>query len=128
MAQLKTGLWVDALIRRAQSHGAFACVLERGDRDAGTVLIVQRQGNEQYLYTPERNMVGDRVWRRQMHDAESLNEALTKRRNFDPDIIVVEIEDREGRHFIEEPVLDDPESQGPSAEPLAEAKALFRDR
>lgn len=128
MAQLKTGLWVDALIRRAHAQGAFACVVERGDRDAGSVLVIQRQGDNQSLYTPERNMAGERVWRCELMSPEKLAVMLRSRRDFDPDLIVVEIEDAQGRHFIEEPVLDDREFPESAAEPLAAAKALFRDR
>lgn len=139
-AQLKTGIWVDALIRRAQVTGAFACVTMRGDRDAGSVLVVVRAREGLTLYAPERDMRGDRVWRGQRLDAEALDQAIKMRLNFDADLNVVEIEDREGRSFIDETVIEAPSSvqaepnPNPETTPkaaqavdaLAAAKALFR--
>ena len=43
MARLKTDIAVSALIRRAQSAGAFAAIVRRGDGDAGAYLAVTRQ-------------------------------------------------------------------------------------
>ena len=68
--RLKSGVWIDALIRRAQVGGAVALVSRSGDRDAGTVLVVVRGRDALTLYAPERDMEGARVWR-----ATSLAEA-----------------------------------------------------
>lgn len=147
-AQLKTGIWVDALIRRAQVGGAFACVLTRGDRDAGSVLVVVSASDGLCLYTPERDMDGARHWRAQAMDAQALAKTIAARLNFDPDLTVVEVEDRAGRHFIEEAVVEEvtskdasvagpateskplaaPELSSAKADAVAAAKALFRDR
>lgn len=127
-AQLKTGLWVDALIRRAQVGGAFACVMTRGDRDAGSVIIIVRAQDGVKLYTPERDMDGARVWRAQAMEDAALGQAIKSRLNFDSDMTVVEVEDRDGRHFIEEPVLGEGPRAMSAAQAAAEAaaKALFR--
>lgn len=127
IAQLKTGLWIDALIRRAQVAGAFACVVGRGDREVGTVLITVRARDGLSLYTPERDMSGDRVWRGEDLDEEALAARIKSRLDFDPDIILVEIEDAQGRHFIEEPVLNQ-SAQADEGAAAAAARALFRDR
>ncbi len=128
MAQLKTGIWVDALIRRAQLGGAYGCIIEQGDRDAGTVLVTVRSPAALTLYTPERDMDGARIWRSAELDEPALAAAIKSRLDFDSDLIVVEIEDPDGRHFIEEPVLTDPAIPAAGAEFEAAAKALFRDR
>lgn len=141
-AQLKTGIWVDALIRRAEVGGAFACVTERGDRDAGSVLVVVRGRESLTLYAPERDMDGARVWRAQTVDEPALAQAIKSRLDFDSDLNIVEVDDRDGRHFIEETVLVDAPStklmqedssqlsSGSEAQvdALAAAKALFRGR
>lgn len=146
-AHLKTGIWVDALIRRAQVGGAHGYVMTRGDRDAGSVLVVVGAADGLCLYTPERDMDGQRVWRGQAMDAEVLAKTIGARLDFDPDLTVVEIEDRHGRHFITETVIETvttPKAPGspptaPSApsegapssvrsDALAAAKALFRDQ
>lgn len=128
MAQLKTGMWVDALIRRAQVGGAYACVIHRGDRDAGTVLVTVRSREVLSIYTPERDMDGARVWRGEELDEAGLAATIKSRLDFDSDLIVVEIEDPDGRHFIEEAVLTDQEAREDVAELEAAAKALFRGR
>ena len=126
--QLKTGLWIDAIIRRAESAGCFALVARSGDRDAGRVLVLVRGRNAQTLYVPERNWEGIRVWRAQSGTEADLVQLIDSRADFDPDLNVVEIDDPQGRHFIEEPVLDPEVFQGDEADVVAAAKALFRDQ
>lgn len=129
-------MWIDALIRRAEAGGAFACLIRRGDRDAGSVLVSVRAGDDIHLYQPERNLNGDRVWRAERLDAESLQDRIAQRTDFDPDLNVIEVEDRDGRHFIDEPVIApearsqqsrEPDQAGP-VDAAAAARALFRDR
>ena len=131
IAQLKTSIWIDALIRRAQVAGAFACVVGRGgqsgDRDAGTVLVSVRARDALTLYVPERDMSGEGVWRGEMLDEETLAARIKSRLDFDPDLVLVEIEDAQGRHFIEEPVLSE-EAQADEVAAAAAAQALFRGR
>ncbi len=139
--RLKTGIWVDALIRRAQAGGAFACVVVRGDRDAGSVLVTVRGRDGLMLYTPERNFEGERVWRAESLEEDALSKRIEQRLNFDPDLMVVEIDDAQGRHFIEEPVEALPIKAKPASAPgspatpqadseaaAAAARALFRGR
>lgn len=146
VTQLKTGMWVDALIRRAQVAGAFACIVQRGDRDAGSVLVCVRGRAALTLYTPERDMDGQRCWRPEVLDEEALTQRIEQRLNFDPDLMVVEIDDAQDRHFIEEAVLEiaakpetkikpesgrspgSPSPQEAAADAVAAAKALFRDQ
>lgn len=125
--QLKTGIWIDALIRRAQVGGAFACLVQSGDRDAGTVLVVVRARDGLTLLSPERDMDGARIWRGDvLNDEAELMARIASRLDFDADISVVEIDDRQGRHFIDEPVIGEvPEAEGAA---VAAAKALFRDQ
>lgn len=125
--QLKTGIWVDALIRRAQAQGAYACVVTRGDRDAGSVLVCVRGREGLTLYSPERDMDGQRCWRGEGLEETELTRRIAQRLDFDPDLIVVEIDDPSGRHFIEEPVTR-PEEPGDGADAAAAARAAFRDR
>lgn len=126
--QLKTGLWMDALIRRAETVGSFAVLSRRGDRDAGSVLVLVRSRPALTLYVPERGFDGVRVWRAQVVSEDELSALIDRRADFDPDLNVIEIDDPEGRHFIEEPVLDPEALQVDAEDALAAAKAVFRDR
>lgn len=105
---LQTDLWVGALIRRAQLGGAFPIVARKGDARAGAVLVkvVNRSDGTARLYAEATRMEGEPVW---MQPAKSdqepeLDRYIERAARIDPDIWVVEIEDRLGRHFLTEPV------------------------
>ncbi len=107
MARLKTDIWVSALIRRAVSEGAFAVVAKRGDSEAGTVLLtVRTRDGLVTLYQAVMNMEGERVWHQSAAGAaRDVDAVISKRSARDMDLWVVEIDDREGRHFLTEPVV-----------------------
>ncbi|MEQ1619704.1 MAG: DUF1491 family protein [Terricaulis sp.] len=110
MAELKTDFWASALIRRASGAGAFAGVVRRGDADAGAVLVkVATMDGRARLYAPARAGEGERVWldlsAGTLGDVEAdVDEAIRKRSANDPDLWVVEVEDKLGRHFLMERV------------------------
>ena len=106
MTGLKTSIWVAAIVRRAEVEGAFAALSAKGDSDAGAVLVkVCTLDGQATLYKPIRNMEGERVWLPQGPEAErEIDQAISKRIQTDPDIWVVEIEDKKGRHFLTEPI------------------------
>ena len=103
---LKAGFWTSALIRRAEGSGAFAAVVKRGDKDAGACLVkVRLLTGEATLYRPIRNMSGERVWLPKGPENErDIDAYINNRVDDDPDLWIVEIEDRQGRHFLTEPI------------------------
>lgn len=105
---LSTDVWVGALIRRAQLEGAFATVVKKGDARAGAVIVKvwNPQDRRARLYTEAFGPDGDRLWMQPVEsDQESELDAYVERqRRYDPDLWVVEIEDRQGRHFLTEKV------------------------
>jgi hypothetical protein len=109
-ARIKTGIWVSAFIRRVGLDGTPVMVARRGDVDAGLVLIKVNRLEEPgcVVYSPSRDLDGNRIWRMATGpdpvpepDADTYIERQAK---FDPDLWVLEIEDRAGRHFLDEPV------------------------
>ena len=105
---LSTHIWVGALIRRVEIGGGFAVVARKGDPNAGAVLvkILNRSDGTARLLAEATKGDGDRVW---MDPVASRTEAdldayVARAARIDPDVWVVEIEDREGRHFLVEPV------------------------
>ena len=108
---LSSDLWVSALIRRAEIGGAFATVVRKGDARAGTVIVkaYDTSNRQARLYTEAFGADGERLWIQPVQsEMESELDAYIKRQiGYDPDIWVVEIEDREGRHFITETVAKD---------------------
>lgn len=108
--RLATRIWVDALIRRAQLEGASAFVLQKGDASRGDVLIkvADMRGTAQAL-APRTNMDGVRVFvdlaaQGVGPEEASVDDYLRKARGRDSDLWVIEIEDRDMRHFLTETV------------------------
>jgi hypothetical protein len=108
MSRLKAIFWVEALIRRAESGLAAAYVIRRGDEDAGAVLVkVVQSRTECVLYVPVRDEMGERLWirfRKGEPDEATVDAYCRERCEDDPDLWLIEIEDRQGRHFLTEPV------------------------
>ena len=105
---LSSDLWVSALIRRAELGGAFATVVRKGDQRAGTVIVkvFDTSTRRARLYSEAFGADGERLWMQPVEsEQESELDAYIERQNgYDPDLWVVEIEDRAGRHFITETV------------------------
>jgi hypothetical protein len=110
MDVLKTEFWVSALIRRAEIGGAFAGIVRKGDKDGGAVLVkVATLDGKARLYAPAQDGAGDRIWldlsSGPLGDDEGEVDAYARRRaGTDPDLWVVEIEDKAGRTFLTEPI------------------------
>ena len=107
---LNSDLWVAALIRRAEIEGAHATVVRRGDARAGTVIVkaYDTSTRQARLFTEAFGPDGDRLWIQPVTGGESeLDAYIERQRGYDPDIWVVEVEDRHGRHFITETVAED---------------------
>ena len=105
---LNSDLWVSALIRRAEIGGAFATVVKKGDDRAGSVIVKAYDTTTRTarLFTEAFGPDGDRLWIQPVtSDSETeLDAYIARQRGYDPDLWVVEIEDRQGRHFITETV------------------------
>ncbi len=103
--RLKTEFRVSAHLRRAQAAGAFATIARRGDPDAGAVAVkLFLGGRSARLYIQSRDLDGNAVWREPLDgvvEEAQIDAWVEKEANIDPDIWVVEIEDREGRAFLE---------------------------
>ena len=107
--RLKAGIFVRALIRRAQTQGASAFVVRKGAEEAGAVILtLSRLDGTCLLLNQARNGKGELVWARPLGDWGEEKKArgwLDKQIRFDPDLWIVEIEDREGRAFVDEPIV-----------------------
>ncbi|HYC67453.1 DUF1491 family protein [Brevundimonas sp.] len=105
---LSTDLWVSALIRRAELAGAFATVARKGDARAGTVIVkaFDTTNRRARLYSEAFGPDGERLWMQpvQSEFEGELDQYLERQIGYDPDLWIIEIEDREGRHFITEKV------------------------
>ena len=106
--RLKSEIWVKALLRRATGAGAPGVVVHRGDADAGSILvIIVRLDGTVDLYGPApAGLATDDGERRfeclasRKPEAE-VAERILRERRLDSDIWAIEIEDRDGRHFLD---------------------------
>lgn len=107
--RLKAGIFVRALIRRAQVSGAQAAVVRMGSEEAGAVIIrVSRLDGTCLLLNQARAGDGELVWSRPLGDwtdEARANAWSDKQIKFDPDLWIVEIEDRQGRAFVDEKIV-----------------------
>jgi hypothetical protein len=114
--RLKSGVWVAAYVRRCFVEGAFAAVRRRGAEEAGAIFIkVSRLDGTADVYAPapqtafggdlDGGAVLDRAFSaalKTMPAPDSDAEAyLARQIRFDPDVWIIETEDRAGRHFLE---------------------------
>jgi hypothetical protein len=114
--RLRSDIWVSAFLRRAEIEGAFAVLRKRGSAEAGAIFIrLDRLDGTVALYgpAPQSEMEADDPTRRfrRMHEAEwtdalSLEDRLKREMKFDPDLWIVDLEDRQGRHFLDDALID----------------------
>ncbi len=110
--RLKTDIWVAAYLRRCRSQGAEALLRRRGAAEAGAVFVkVSRLDGTAEVFAPapqsafEEARPSDRAFTPALK-AQPASEAdveayLAKQLKFDPDLWIIEVEDRAGRHFLD---------------------------
>ena len=109
MSRLTSDIFVSALLRRLFAEGGVAAVEKRGAAEAGAihVRVRHRDGTEtllspapQSFFKTERPEDRSFEVRKARAQEREVSEALSREREFDPDIWVVEIEtDRPGDYL-----------------------------
>lgn len=108
--RLTAGLWVAAYLNRLRLANLPAYVMARGDATAGAVLVkVATLDGQAVIHERRFDLDRDiRVWQVMAQGAEPEMDALLSRaRRRDPDLWIIEIEDRAGRSLLEESGLTD---------------------
>lgn len=111
--RVKAAIWVAAFIRRVNASGGTAVLGRRGAEEAGQILIrVDRLDGTGDLFVPApQTAYGDdgpaeRLFVRRFPDgpvtSDKLIEAIARERRIDPDLWLIEVEDRQGRHFLDD--------------------------
>lgn len=112
--RLKASIWVSAYIRRLNAIPIAAMIMRRGDPDAGAIFIKVNtlDGYAQILRPAIAGpAVGDssRFWTPALADGpkeeRTADAYLARQADFDSDMWIIEIEDRQGRHFLDEFVM-----------------------
>jgi len=110
--RLKTALWVAAYLRRCHVEGVFAVVRRRGAEEAGAAFVrISRLDGTSDLFgpAPQSAFQATEGAARSFTPCLATQSApdavveayLARQLQFDPDAWIVEVEDREGRNFLD---------------------------
>ncbi|MDF2637784.1 MAG: hypothetical protein K0R64_768 [Novosphingobium lindaniclasticum] len=112
-ARLPAHLEVSSYIRAVQAEGGFGTVLSKGERDAGTIMLVLvENGENARAYERMPGLDGTRAWhctRRQEPGADfsalidsrlAFSDYIEKRGFQDPDLWIVELDVAKPERFI----------------------------
>ena len=109
MTRLTADFWVHAYLARLRLADIPAFVTSHGDDTSGAVLVKLNtlDGRAQAFHRTFDLMTGARKWDLLAEGPErDVDGSIAKQRSFDPDLWVIEVEDRLGRHLLDEPGLD----------------------
>jgi hypothetical protein len=108
--RIRADIWVAAYLRRCAHEGASAVLRRRGAAEAGAIFIkIDRLDGFAALFGPapqsEVKDIHERLFVR-LHrdtwiDPAEAEQKLVRQIHFDPDVWIVEMEDRQGRCFLD---------------------------
>lgn len=110
MARLTAEFWVHAYLARLRLQGIPAFVVAHGDDTAGAVLVkLNTLDGRAAAFTRQFDPAsGARRWEVLAEgDEVGVDAAIARQRGFDPDLWVIEVEDRAGRHLLDGEGLSD---------------------
>jgi len=103
--RLPTELWVMGHIRAADTQGVSMMVLRKGDRSRGTVLLKLNRLDGRFTVLSQARREERLGWSRATGpdpvDEATADACIARQLKYDPDLWVVEVEDRQGRHWFE---------------------------
>jgi hypothetical protein len=104
--RLASSVLVSALLRRAQAEGGFGAVLAKGDATAGAIAVILaergvRASLLERLLQPDGSYSWQASARRLETDAE-FQALLDRRRKYDPDLWIVELDVASAERFAAE--------------------------
>jgi len=102
--RLTSDFWVHAYLARLRLNNIPVFLTAKGDPTAGAVIVKLNtlDGHAQAFHR-SYDMDFNRVWVELIVGEDAVVEAeLAKQRVSDPDLWIVEVEDRDGRHLLDE--------------------------
>lgn len=104
-ARLPAHLEAGAILRLAESQGGFGTVLTRGERDAGTILLVTLcRGTGAVLYERMPQPTGARLFvaakRENAENKQEFSDYLARRRSQDADLWQIEVDIADPERFV----------------------------
>jgi len=107
--RLTAEFWVQAYLARLRLADIPAFVTRRGDATAGAVIVkLNRLDGSAAAFARSYDAAGARIWTALAEGPEpDVDAALDRQRRYDPDLWIVELEDRQGRTLLDQPGLSD---------------------
>ncbi len=108
MTRLTSDIWVSAYLTRLRLENIPVFVVRKGDATAGAVLVKVNtlDGNAQLFQRGFDILSGASAWTVLAQGAEvDVDQSAAKQSSFDPDLWVIEVEDRQGRSLLDDPSL-----------------------
>ena len=107
--RLTSAMLVSAMIRRVQAAGGFAAVLQRGDDQAGAILVeCADRGATQLLLERATDLDGRDHWRMAdadpARDADAYRQRLERRRASARDLWIIELDIADAARFAAETI------------------------
>ena len=105
MARLTARFWVDAYLARLRVADIPAFVVAHGDDTGGAVLVkLNTLDGRAQLFNRTFDLASDtRIWAVLADGTEAdVDAAMARQQAFDPDLWVIEVEDRAGRHLLDQ--------------------------
>ncbi len=104
--RLPAHLEVSGLLRQVSAAGGFAAVLNKGEREAGTILVIcAENGTNRRLFERMPTADGTRKWSvskvESTENAANFDEYARRRSEQDPDLWVIELDIVNGERFID---------------------------
>lgn len=107
--RIPTHLWVEAEVRRLSDEGKGVYVLARGDKTGGIVLQkISNLSGQCHLFIQQRDFMSGKLdWANALGEAlieeRAADEYIARATSRDPDLWVVEIEDRSLQSILKNP-------------------------
>ncbi|PTX57294.1 hypothetical protein C8N43_1961 [Litoreibacter ponti] len=103
--RLTSDFWVSAYLTRLRLHDIPAFITAKGDKTAGAVLVkLNTLDGQAVCYQRSFDLMsGERAWVVLAEgDEPAVDASIAKQRSFDRDLWVIEVEDRAGRHLLDQ--------------------------
>jgi hypothetical protein len=104
--RLASSVLVSALLRRVEQEGGFGAVIQKGDPGAGAVaIILAERGRRVQLLERVLQPDGNYAWGESIRagqNEDAFDKFLEKRRRFDPDLWILELDTASAERFAAE--------------------------
>lgn len=93
------------MLRQVEVEGGFGAVLKRGEREAGTILVVITQrGENARIFERMPDPEGGRKWHclrsQDSENKQEIDDYLSRRMRQDDDLWIVELDSADAERFI----------------------------